>query len=145
MLGAVAPLKTIVSGNFRAVSPRSNNRELHGMTNTINPRRFDIALSFPGEHCVFVEQVAAHLATTFSEDRVLYDKYQDAEFARLDLNVYLPNLYRARLFGLRNEEAETYPWESPEADLAAAEKLINACGYHRRDEELADARRVILE
>jgi hypothetical protein len=28
--------------------------------------------------------------------------------------------------------------------LAAAEKLINECGYHRRDEELADAKRVIL-
>jgi tetratricopeptide (TPR) repeat protein len=49
-------------------------------------------------------------------------------------------LYRARLFF---REAE-YPWESPAADLAAAEKLINTCGYHRRDEELADAKRVIL-
>ena len=37
-----------------------------------------------------------------------------------------------------------YPWESPAADLAAAEKLINACGYHRRDEELADAKKAIL-
>ena len=40
--------------------------------------------------------------------------------------------------GVRNEEAK-YPWESPAADLAEAKKLINACGYHRRDEELADA------
>jgi hypothetical protein len=29
-------------------------------------------------------------------------------------------------------------------DLAAAEKLINECGYHRRDEELADGKRAIL-
>ena len=29
-------------------------------------------------------------------------------------------------------------------DLAAAETLINECGYHRRDEELADAKRAIL-
>jgi hypothetical protein len=28
--------------------------------------------------------------------------------------------------------------------LEAAEKLINDCGYHRRDEELADAKRAIL-
>jgi hypothetical protein len=28
--------------------------------------------------------------------------------------------------------------------LAAAEKLIRECGYHRRDEELADARKAIL-
>ena len=60
------------------------------------------------------------------------------------------NLYRARLFGTRNDERgkineESYPWESPEADLAAAEKLINECGYHRRDEELADAKRMILK
>jgi len=34
--------------------------------------------------------------------------------------------------------------ESPQADLEAAEKLINDCGYHRRDEELADAKRAIL-
>ena len=32
----------------------------------------------------------------------------------------------------------------PPTDLAAAEKLINDCGYHRRDEELADAKRAIL-
>jgi hypothetical protein len=30
------------------------------------------------------------------------------------------------------------------ADLAAAEKLIKDCGYHRRDEELADAKSAIL-
>ena len=33
---------------------------------------------------------------------------------------------------------------SPQDDLAAAEKLIHDCGYHRRDEELADAKRAIL-
>ena len=35
-------------------------------------------------------------------------------------------------------------WESPQADLAAAEQLINDCGYHRRDEELADPKSAIL-
>ncbi|HUI26037.1 MAG TPA: hypothetical protein VL403_08105 [Candidatus Kryptonia bacterium] len=50
------------------------------------------------------------------------------------------HLHRARLFF---REA-AYPWESPQADLAAAEKLINQCGYHRRDEELADAKQAIL-
>jgi hypothetical protein len=56
--------------------------------------RFDIALSFPGEHRDYVKEVAAHLASTFGEDRVLYDHFHDAEFARLDLNTYLPALYR---------------------------------------------------
>jgi hypothetical protein len=62
------------------------------------------------------------------------------------------HLYRARLFGKGGvisgqslvSRGEKYPWESPAADLAAAEKLIHACGYHRRDEELADAKRAIL-
>lgn len=57
-------------------------------------RRFDIALSFPGEHRDYVAGVAAHLAMAFGEEHVLYDKYHDAEFARPDLDVYLPTLYR---------------------------------------------------
>ena len=51
------------------------------------------------------------------------------------------HLYRARLFF----REPSYPWQSPEHDLAEAERLINECGYHRRDEELADAKRAILE
>ena len=50
------------------------------------------------------------------------------------------HLYRARLF----HAVKPYPWTSPQDDLDAAEKLINDCGYHRRDEELADAKRAIL-
>jgi len=54
------------------------------------------------------------------------------------------HLHRARLF-FREKE---YPWNKdengkprgPKDDLAAAEKLINDCSYHRRDEELADAK-----
>ena len=47
-------------------------------------------------------------------------------------------LHRARLFGLRDE----YPWpgRTPQSDLDEVETLIAACGYHRRDQELADAR-----
>ena len=44
------------------------------------------------------------------------------------------HLHRARLFF---REA-TYPWELPTADLAAARKLIEECGYGRRQEELED-------
>ena len=63
-----------------------------------------------------------------------------AERGPMRLHMADIHLYRARLF-FREKE---YPWESPEADLAAAEKLINDCGYHRRDEELADAKKAIL-
>ena len=64
------------------------------MTDATNSRRFAVALSFPGEHRAFVEQVANHLAATFGQDRVLYDKFHEEELARLDLNIYLPSLYR---------------------------------------------------
>ena len=56
---------------------------------------------------------------------------------------------RARLFGRRKEEGGRrkkgeYPWGSAEEDLAEARRLIEKCGYHRRDEELADAEAAIL-
>jgi len=63
-----------------------------------------------------------------------------AERGQMKLHMADTHLYRARLFF---REAP-YPWRSPQEDLAAAEKLINDCGYHRRDEELADAKRAIL-
>ena len=47
-------------------------------------------------------------------------------------------LLRVRLFGLPSEP-EKYPWESPQADLAAARTLIEQCGYGRRLGELEDA------
>ena len=50
------------------------------------------------------------------------------------------HLYRARRFF----REKTYPWKSPQADLAAAEKLIHGCGCHRPDQELAAAKRAIL-
>ncbi|HKI06683.1 MAG TPA: hypothetical protein VKK31_32195 [Thermoanaerobaculia bacterium] len=56
-------------------------------------RRFRIALSFPGEHRSFVEQVAEHLAAAVGRDRVLYDKFYEAEFARPALDIYLQGLY----------------------------------------------------
>ena len=47
-------------------------------------------------------------------------------------------LTRARLFGPRHDAGE-YPWGSPRDDLAEARRLIEQHGYHRRDQELADA------
>jgi hypothetical protein len=74
----------------------------------------------------------------------LDEAWEIAERGPMPLFLSDIHLYRARLFF---REAE-YPWNKdpdgkprgPEDDLAAAEKLINTCGYHRRDEELADAK-----
>jgi hypothetical protein len=57
-------------------------------------RRFAVALSFPGERREFVQQVAQQVAATYGVERVLYDRFHEAEFARMDLDVYLPGLYR---------------------------------------------------
>lgn len=71
----------------------------------------------------------------------LDEAYEIAERGPMRLFMADIHLYRARLFF----RAEEYPWESPEADLAAARKLIEQCGYWRRKEELEDAERVILK
>jgi tetratricopeptide (TPR) repeat protein len=76
----------------------------------------------------------------------LDEAWEIAERGPMKLFLTDIHLHRARLFGRLKAEGEMlkYPWESPAADLAAAEKLINDCGYHRRDEELADAKKAIL-
>jgi hypothetical protein len=56
-------------------------------------KRFDVALSFPGEYRAQVEAIANTLAKALGQERVLYDKYYEAEFARPDLDIYLQNLY----------------------------------------------------
>jgi tetratricopeptide (TPR) repeat protein len=76
----------------------------------------------------------------------LDEAWDIAERGPMRLHMADIHLYRARLFGRPNDERRMtkYPWESPAADLAAAEKLIQAFGYHRRDEELSDAKAAIL-
>lgn len=56
-------------------------------------KRFVVALSFPGERREFVAIVANRLASEFGQERVLYDKFHTAEFARPNLATYLQNLY----------------------------------------------------
>lgn len=56
-------------------------------------KRFRIALSFPGEHRNFVRKVAERLGAGFGRNRVLYDDWYEAEFARVDLDTYLQKLY----------------------------------------------------
>lgn len=60
---------------------------------SLPPRRFQIALSYPSEHRAFVKRVAKRLSAAVGPDRVLYDKFHEAEFARIELDVYLPRMY----------------------------------------------------
>jgi hypothetical protein len=70
----------------------------------------------------------------------LDEAWDIAERGPMRLHMADIHLHRARLFF----REKPYPWKSPQDDLAAAEKLIHDCGYHRRDEELADAKCAIL-
>jgi tetratricopeptide (TPR) repeat protein len=56
-------------------------------------KRFRVALSFPGECRGRVEKIAEALADKLGREKVLYDKWHAAEFARPGLSVYLPALY----------------------------------------------------
>jgi tetratricopeptide (TPR) repeat protein len=56
-------------------------------------KRFRIAFSFAGEKRDFVAKVAAILAKRFGEEKILYDKFHEAEFASYDLGIRLPKLY----------------------------------------------------
>ena len=67
----------VESSRFKVVRPQAG--EPSAMI--LRQKRFRIALSFPGEHREFVEQVADHLAANVGQERVLYDKYYEAEFA----------------------------------------------------------------
>ena len=56
-------------------------------------KRFRIAFSFSGDKREFVAEIAGILARQFGKERLLYDKYHEAEFARGDLAFYLLDLY----------------------------------------------------
>lgn len=63
-------------------------------TTPIGEKRFAVAFSFPGEHRKLVTQIANGIARVFSKERVLYDFFHRAEFARPNLDVYLQSLYK---------------------------------------------------
>lgn len=63
------------------------------MDSPVSTKRFRIAFSFAGEKRDFVEQVADLLAKRFGQEKILYDKYHEAEFAVFNLGIKLPKLY----------------------------------------------------
>src|SRR5215813_11142248 len=60
----------------------------------LNTKRFQVALSFAGEHRNFVESVAEELSRNLGQNRVFYDCYYEAELARPNLDTHLINIYR---------------------------------------------------
>ncbi len=64
------------------------------MSSESNAKRFRIAFSFAGEKRHFVVATAQILAHRFGEEKILYDKFHEAEFADADLAFNLPELYK---------------------------------------------------
>lgn len=60
----------------------------------IKTKRFAVGFSFPGVHRDRVKRIADLLSKTFPKERILYDYYHEAEFARADLDIYLQKLYK---------------------------------------------------
>ncbi len=56
-------------------------------------RRFDVALSFPGEHRPYVKDIAHALATSLTMDKIFYDEFYEEELARPNLDTYLQRIY----------------------------------------------------
>ena len=65
----------------------------------------------------------------------LNEAWEIAERGPMPLHMADIHLHRARLFG----RVSPYPWESPQADLDAARRLIVKHDYGRRKVELEDA------
>ena len=57
---------------------------------------FQVALSFAGEQRPLAAAVADRLSATLGRDQVFYDRYHEADLARLDLDIYLQALYHER-------------------------------------------------
>src|ERR1051326_7567867 len=74
--------------------PEREFQRITRMTDATTLRRFDIALSFPGEHRRFVKNVAARLAEVLGKNRVFYDEWYEAELLGLDGDLKLRRYYR---------------------------------------------------
>jgi len=74
----------------------------------------------------------------------LNEAFEIAERGRMPLFMADIHLHRARLFGLSEDRPASYPWTSPQDDLAGARRLIEKHGYWRRKEELEDAEAAAL-
>ena len=67
-----------------------------GGTIDIRQHRFEVALSFPGEHRSYVERVAGELERELGAAACFYDRYYEAQLAQPSLDVLLDQIYGER-------------------------------------------------
>ncbi|PNY33859.1 hypothetical protein C2E31_25875 [Rhodopirellula baltica] len=59
-----------------------------------DPKKYAIAVSFPGEHREFVLEIVEILAEELGREKVFYDRWYEHELIGADLDVKLRNIYR---------------------------------------------------
>jgi hypothetical protein len=57
-------------------------------------KRFSVAISYASEQQEYVGKVAESLANVFTRDRILFDQFHLADFARPNLDTHLARLYQ---------------------------------------------------
>ena len=62
----------------------------------IDRHRFEVALSFPGEHRSYVDRVAEELDYVLGAEACFYDRFYEAQLARPNLDVLLQEIYGER-------------------------------------------------
>lgn len=62
----------------------------------MSKKRFQVALSFPGEQRTYVAEVAQFLANALGQEAVFYDDWYKHELARPNLDTYLQDIYHNR-------------------------------------------------
>lgn len=65
-------------------------------TTNVEYAEFQVALSFPGEHRLYVSRVADSLRPQMKTDALFYDHDFQAQFARPNLDLLLQDIYRNR-------------------------------------------------
>jgi len=150
-----ADLMTRKAAQHRYLIDTALARCVHGLAETVESRVFgvrptiaaleettravaDLRRTGQQHHLVRGLLIRSEVFSHAGETAQAIDSLQEAEVIAhsCDMQLLLADirLCRARLF----HGVNAYPWKSPQEDLASARRLIEQCGYHRRDEELAD-------
>jgi hypothetical protein len=86
-----APLEAVVSRIRRA--PFHGTVSSPAAPTRVEDMKFTVALSFPGLHRRYVQQIATHLGSSLGSDRVFYDQHYQAQLARPGLDTLLQRIY----------------------------------------------------
>ncbi|MCG8345772.1 MAG: TIR domain-containing protein [Chlorobiales bacterium] len=77
--------------DIESINEKVNNIKIKKKKTT--NKRFKVALSFPGEYREIIKNIANKLSDRYTKERILYDHFHRAEFARPNLDTHLQKLY----------------------------------------------------